>query len=197
MRIVATLLCYLIGAIPFSYLAARLKTGGDIRTMGSGNVGATNVLRTSGKTAGFIALIFDVAKGAGAVWVASKLTGSEVWGAIGGFAAMFGHSYPIFLRFRGGKSVATGGGAFLMLCPLGILSSIALFALVLFASRIVSLSSMIASAFFPFFAWIYGSDRGIIIWGALSAALIVFRHRENLIRLFRGTERRMGEKKDG
>lgn len=165
--------------------------------MGSGNVGATNVLRTSGKSAGLAALVLDVAKGAAAVLMGKSLGGNELWGAIAGFCAIVGHSLPVFLNFHGGKSVATGGGAFLILCPLGIFSSIGMFTVMLLIFRIVSLSSVTASASFPLFTWLYGAQRGVIVWGAFSALWIILRHWENGIRLLRRTERKMGERKDG
>src|SRR5512146_1155348 len=112
---------YLVGSIPFSYIVTRLKTGKDIRDMGSGNVGATNVMRTSGKKAGLLALFLDVAKGAVAVGICFLLGASQRTAALAGLAAMIGHSYPIFLHFRGGKSVATGAGAFLLLAPFALL----------------------------------------------------------------------------
>jgi glycerol-3-phosphate acyltransferase PlsY len=101
----------------------------------------------------------------------------------------------VFLNFRGGKSVATGGGAFLVLCPLGIISAIAVFILLLLIFRIVSLGSITASASFPLFAWLYGAEKGIVVWGAISALWIIFRHSENVVRLLRRTERKMGERK--
>ncbi len=159
-------IAYFIGAIPFSYLITRWKTGGDIRNIGSGNVGATNVLRTAENFLGLQHLILDVVKGVAAVYLGRALGGTEIWGAIAGFFAIVGHSFPIFLNFRGGKSVATGGGAFLMLCPLGIISAIAVFIVMLFIFRIVSLGSITASASFPFFAWLYGAEKGIVIWGS-------------------------------
>lgn len=186
---------YFIGAIPFSYLITRWKTGGDIRNMGSRNVGATNVLRTSGKLSGLAALILDVCKGAAAVYLGRTLGGTEIGGAIAGFFAIVGHSFPVFLNFRGGKSVATGGGAFLVLCPLGIISAIAVFIVMLFIFRIVSLGSITASASFPFFAWLYGAEKGIVIWGAISALWIILRHSENVVRLLRRTERKIGAKR--
>ena len=186
---------YFIGAIPFSYLITRWKTGGDIRNMGSGNVGATNVLRTSGKLSALAALILDVGKGVAAVYLGGALGGNEVWGAVGGFFAVVGHSFPVFLNFRGGKSVATGGGAFLVLCPLGIISAIAVFILMLLIFRIVSLGSITASASFPLFAWLYGAEKGIVVWGAISALWIILRHSENVVRLLRRTERKMCERK--
>ena len=192
---VIPLAAYFIGAIPFSYLITRWKTGGDIRNLGSGNVGATNVLRTTGKLPGFTALILDVGKGVAAVYLGRALGGNEIWGAVGGFFAVVGHSFPVFLNFRGGKSVATGGGAFLVLCPLGIISAIAVFIVMLLIFRIVSLGSITASASFPLFAWLYGAEIGIVIWGAISALWIILRHSENVVRLLRRTERKMGERK--
>ncbi|MCI0616696.1 glycerol-3-phosphate 1-O-acyltransferase PlsY [bacterium] len=192
---VIPLAAYFIGAIPFSYLITRWKTGGDIRNMGSGNVGATNVLRTTGKLPAMSALILDVGKGVAAVYLGRALGGNEIWGAVGGFFAVVGHSFPVFLNFRGGKSVATGGGAFLVLCPLGIISAIAVFIVMLLIFRIVSLGSITASASFPLFAWLYGAEIGIVVWGAISALWIIFRHSENVVRLLRRTERKMGERK--
>jgi glycerol-3-phosphate acyltransferase PlsY len=196
MQLVVFVGAYLLGSIPFPYLFTKFKTGRDIREMGSGNVGATNVMRTAGKTAGLITLILDVAKGAAAVVVGRYLLQEAAAGAAAGFFAVLGHAYPVFLGFRGGKSVATGGGAFLMLSPLGILSSIALFILTLGTVRIVSVSSILASGMFPLFAWLFGAERSVVIWGAICAALIIFRHRPNIQRLLEGTERKMGEPKN-
>ena len=187
---------YLLGAIPFPYLLARLKTGRDIREMGSGNVGATNVMRTAGKSLGLLTLILDVSKGAVAVIAGRHFLGSNAYGAIAGFCAVVGHAYPIFLGFRGGKSVATGAGAFLVLSPFGILCSIALFIISIQWTRIVSLSSMIASGMFPLFAWIFKAEPSAIIWGAASAALIIYRHRPNIRRLLEGTEKKISEQRN-
>jgi acyl phosphate:glycerol-3-phosphate acyltransferase len=183
---------YLLGSIPFAYLVARRKTGRDIREIGSGNVGATNVMRTSGKTLGALTLILDVSKGALAVLAGRYLLKADVYGAIAGFCAIVGHAYPIFLGFRGGKSVATGAGAFLMLSPFGILCSIGVFVLCVLITRIVSLSSIIGSASFPLFAWIFHSEFTVVAWGAVSAGLIIFRHRPNIKRLLNGTEKKIG-----
>jgi len=196
MKLLVFLGAYLLGSIPFAYLFAKLKTGRDIREMGSGNVGATNVMRTAGKTVGLITLVLDVAKGATAVQLGRYLLEETAGGAAAGFFAVLGHAYPVFLGFRGGKSVATGAGAFLMLSPFGILSSIALFLLALATVRIVSVSSIVASGMFPVFAWFFGADRDVVIWGAICASLIIFRHRPNIQRLIKGTERRMGEAKN-
>ena len=191
-QIVVFLCAYLLGSIPFPYLLTRFKTGKDIREIGSGNVGATNVMRTSGKMLGLFTLILDVAKGAGAVIAGKYFLHTEVAGAIAGFLAMMGHAFPVFLGFRGGKSVATGAGAFLILSPFGILTSIGLFAILILLIRIVSLSSMIAAGMFPVFAWLYGSEKQTVFWGAVCAALIIFRHKPNIERLIKGTEKRIG-----
>jgi len=182
---------YLLGSIPFPYLLAKLKTGRDIREMGSGNVGATNVMRTAGKTLGFFTLILDVAKGAIAVLVGQYFLQKNVYGAMCGFFAMLGHAYPVFLGFRGGKSVATGAGAFLVLSPLGILSSAGAFLLSARLIRIVSLSSILASAMFPVFAWMFGTEKPVVLWGAICATLIILRHRPNIQRLLNGTEKKI------
>lgn len=185
---------YLVGSIPFSYIVTRLKTGKDIRHMGSGNVGATNVMRTSGKKAGLLALSLDLAKGAIAVGICLLLGAAQRTAAMAGLAAMIGHSYPVFLHFRGGKSVATGAGAFLILSPLAVLSAVGVFAVAVAFVRIVSLGSLLASLSFPVFLWVYGGSSGIIWCGALAACLILYRHRSNIVRLIHGTERRIGDK---
>ena len=191
-EIIVFILAYLLGSIPFPYLLARLKTGRDIREIGSGNVGATNVMRTSGKALGLLTLILDLSKGAVAVLCGRHFLGTDVYGAAAGFCAVVGHAYPIFLGFRGGKSVATGAGAFLVLSPLGIACCIGVFLLCISLTRIVSLSSMIASASFPLFAWIFHSEPAVVAWGAASAGLIIFRHRPNIKRLLDGTEKKIG-----
>jgi glycerol-3-phosphate acyltransferase PlsY len=188
------LVSYFLGAIPFSYVVTRWKTGGDIRTLGSRNVGATNVLRTSGKIAGLTALILDVFKGIAAVFIGQSLGGTEFWAGLAGFCSVVGHSFPVFLKFQGGRSVATGAGAFLMLCPFGIVSAIGIFIVLLFSFRIVSLASIISSATFPLFAWLYEESNSVIFWGGVSAGWIILRHWENLVRLMKGTERKMGER---
>lgn len=190
------LIAYLLGSIPFPYLLTRLKTGSDIRELGSGNVGATNVMRTSGKTLGLITLMLDVGKGALAVWLGRYLLQHETGGAMAGFFSMLGHAYPVFLQFRGGKSVATGAGAFLLISPYGILTSIGVFILMASTIRIVSISSIVASGLFPVFAWIYGTEIQTVVWGAVCAGLIIFRHRPNIKRLIKGTEKKIGEPKD-
>jgi acyl phosphate:glycerol-3-phosphate acyltransferase len=188
---------YLLGSIPFSYLVTRIITGKDIRHLGSKNVGATNVLRTTGRIPGIVALVLDILKGVAAVLFARDYFGMTLGtAAAAGLAAVVGHSFPIFLNFKGGKSVATGAGAFLMLAPLALLSSIGIFVMMLFGFRIVSLASMVGCFTFPLFAWLFGSNMNIVLFGALSALWIIFRHRENLVRLIHGTERKMRTSKN-
>ena len=153
-------------------------------------------MRTSGKMMGLLTLLLDVAKGAGAVLLGRYYLHDSAGAAMTGFFAMLGHAYPVFLGFRGGKSVATGAGAFLMISPFGILCSILIFVLLAATVRIVSVASIIASGLFPVFAWMFGADRNSVIWGAICAALIIFRHRPNIQRLIQGTEKKMGEPKN-
>ncbi len=117
--------------------------------------------------------------------------------ALAGLLAMIGHSFPVFLRFRGGKSVATGAGSFVFIAPIAIVCTLVVFALVLGIFRIISLGSVIAATVFPVFAWIFGARDGVLLWGSLAAALIVFRHKSNIARLLSGTERHIGEVGNG
>ena len=188
---------YLIGSIPFSYLIALLFTGKDIRKMGSGNVGATNVFRTTSPLPALLALLFDFLKGAFCVWLASRYFGDTGSMAFAGLLAMIGHSFSVFLRFRGGKSVATGAGSFLLIAPLAILCTLLVFALILGIFRIISLGSVIAAIVFPLFVWIFGARDGVLLCGSLAAALILFRHKSNIARLMSGTEPRIGEAGSG
>src|ERR1700761_7011197 len=121
-------IAYLLGAIPFGYLLVRWKTGTDVRSKGSGNIGATNVLRTTGRAAGIATLLLDIAKGYAAVWIAGRLTGQEpIWMSLAALAVMAGHAFPVFLGFKGGKAVASFIGAFLCLTPLGLLCVLIVF----------------------------------------------------------------------
>src|ERR1700719_4320102 len=133
---------YLLGSIPFGVLFTRLFGGGDVRTVGSGNIGATNVARAAGPVPAILTLLCDFAKGAAPVWLAGRLSNeSATWMMIAALAALLGHCFPIWLKFRGGKGVATAAGAFLVLCPAALLGSVILFLLVIFFWRYVSLAS--------------------------------------------------------
>ena len=181
---------YLLGSVPFGYLLYRFRQGGDIRTAGSGNIGATNVLRTTGIAAGAATLLLDAAKGYAAVALASHLaTGSSDAVSLAAFLAILGHIYPVFLKFRGGKGVATGLGAFLAISPVSVLVCGGLFVITLLVSRYVSLASMVAAGAFPLVLLVRGeASASELVAALLSAGLILSRHRSNWQRLRRGTE---------
>lgn len=187
---------YLLGSIPFGLLLSKLFGGGDVRKAGSGNIGATNVARVAGPLAGFLTLIFDTAKGGAAVWLAARFTGnSAAWMMISAFAVLLGHCYPVWLKFKGGKGVATALGIFLALSPLAALSALLLFILCVAYWRFVSLSSVSAAAAMPmliYFLWAPGHAPPLIIdFGTLAiAALVIYKHDGNLQRLVEGTEPR-------
>ena len=180
---------YLLGAVPFAYLLVRLTTGSDIRQSGSGNVGATNALRAN-RFAGVLTLLCDAGKGALAVWLAQRHGGESWMPMAAGIAAIVGHMFPVFLRFQGGKGVATGCGAFVMLAPRAVAAVFALFVLVVALSRFISLGSVVSAAAFPFFALLFGYGFPIV-WGCiLGSVLIVAKHRSNIRRILRGEESR-------
>jgi len=192
------LLSYLLGSIPFGYLIVSARTGGDIRETGSGGTGATNVSRRAGKMAGVLTLLLDALKGAAAV-VFAKLLLSGVenaawWIGAAGIIAMLGHIFPVWLRFRGGKGVATGVGVFLMLAPIAVLLAGILFVAVVWFTRYVSLGSMVAALTIPLLVWVESLIRSqpdswpVIVSTFAGSLLIVYAHRANLARLISGTE---------
>lgn len=185
------LLGYLAGSVPFAYLLARLR-GVDVRVAGSGNVGAANVLRTTGAWRGVIVMALDVAKGIGAVAVANAMSSNVPMVALTGAAAVVGHIYPVWLRFHGGKGVAVAAGVFTMLSPGATAMVAALFLCIAWVTRYISLASMAATVALPPTAWILGASDAVVLVAAGTAVLILFRHRANWQRLRAGTERRMG-----
>jgi glycerol-3-phosphate acyltransferase PlsY len=195
---------YLLGSIPFGLLLSRLFGGGDVRTSGSGNIGATNVARVAGPFPGILTLLLDAGKGAAAVWLAARFSNeSATWMMIAVLAALLGHCFPIWLRFRGGKGVATAAGAFLVLCPPALLSSLILFLLVAFFWRYISLASMSAAASMPLLIYLLWAPHHapplIITFGALAATgIIVYKHDANIQRLVQGEEPKFsfGKKRD-
>ena len=186
---------YLIGGIPFGWILYRAAAGSDIRGVGSGNIGATNVARAGGWGIGVLTLILDAAKGAVAVLIGLAATGEPAWAGAAAMAAVAGHCFPAALRFRGGKGVATGCGAFLFLDPLAMAAAVGAFAGVVAATRMVSAGSIAGAAVFPLAAWILGEGGAMPLWAALAGALIVLRHRENIDRILRGEERRIGARR--
>jgi len=188
------LAAYLIGAIPVGFLVARAAGGTDIRRSGSGNIGATNVLRTLGTGPALLTLVGDIVKGYLAVR-AARISGPEAWVAAGGaVAAIVGNCWPVFLAFRGGKGVATGLGAFLALIPWAVAPAAVLWLAVTALSRFVSVASVVACLSLPVGALLLGYPRHSVIAAAVAALVIVWRHRENIARVASGTERRLGER---
>ena len=183
-------LAYLLGAIPTGYILVRLTSGQDVRSMGSGNIGATNVLRTAGKKLGMVTLLLDIVKGALAVYIADRvLDGSLPGMTAAALAVMAGHAFPVFLGFRGGKAVASFIGAFLYLTPAALLATLGVFFVTVAASRYVSLGSVVAAGLFPFAVWLILHPPTYVVLAALLAGgFIVWRHRSNIQRIRAGTE---------
>jgi acyl phosphate:glycerol-3-phosphate acyltransferase len=191
-RSLAVLCGYMIGSVPFALILARRWGTDDLRSVGSGNVGAANVLRTSGVTAGMLVAALDIAKGAASVAVARQFGAGESSAAAAGLAAVLGHIYPVWLHFRGGKGVATACGVFAVLTPLALPPALAAFIVTVWATKYVSLGSIVASAALPAIAYVAGTPAPAVGAAAAAGALIIFRHRSNLVRLRTGTERRIG-----
>ena len=189
---VGVVLAYLIGSVPFALLVARKWGAKDLRRVGSGNLGAANVLRASGVTAGVLVALLDVGKGVAGVLVAARLDGSNATPAVAGLAAIVGHIYPVWLRFRGGKGVATACGVFAALAPVALPLALAVFLLSAWLTKYISVGSVLASAALPPIAYAMGTPTPIVIAASAAAVLIVFRHRSNLARVWLGTERRIG-----
>jgi len=192
-ELAAVTLGYLAGSIPFAFLVAR-RHGVDLRRSGSGNVGATNVLRTTGVPLAVTAMVLDAVKGAVAVLIAQRLTEGPATPVAAGLAAIIGHIYPVWLQFRGGKGVATAAGVFGVLTPLALAAAAGVFVLAVFVSRYISVGS-VAGALTLATAAVIDDPPTAVVAGAIVAALvIVHRHRGNLARLAAGTERRIGQR---
>lgn len=182
---------YLCGSLPWGYWLVRIFRGEDIRTKGSGNVGATNVWRVYGPRLGLPAAILDVAKGFVPAFAATVVVGHGT-GVLVGAAAMLGHARPIFLRFqRGGKMVATAGGAFLGVAPLVGAAAAGVWILVFAITRYASVASITSAVSLPFWAWLFGYPWPVIAFGGAAGLGVVFLHRANIARLWRGEETRL------
>ena len=188
--VLVLLIAYLLGATPFGYLLVKWKTGRDVRALGSGNIGATNVLRTTSRALGILTLLLDIGKGFLAVWIAARLTAaSPLWTSAAALAVMAGHAFPVFLKFQGGKAVASFVGAFLYLTPLPLAVTLALFVVVVAATRYISLGSITGAAALPFLAWLIDRPPApIVAAAAIGGAFIILRHKENIARLRAGKE---------
>ena len=191
--VLATLLGYLLGSVPFGLLLTRAAGLGDIRAIGSGNIGATNVLRTGRKGLAAATLLLDGVKGAGAVLAGAALAG-PAGGALAGLAAAIGHMFPLWLGFRGGKGVATGFGVLLAAAPLAGLASALVWLAVAAATRISSAGALAAAAAAPLLAWGLTGRLPALLALAVGA-LIWWRHRANIARLLAGTEPRIGARR--
>jgi glycerol-3-phosphate acyltransferase PlsY len=204
LTLIIAVVSYLLGSIPFGYLLVRVFRGQDVRETGSGNIGATNVARTGSKGLGIATLLLDALKGYAAVKFAFWLAASGRFGgdshatfllaALAAFCAILGHMFTVWLRFKGGKGVATAVGAFAALAPRAIVVAIVLFVIVVALTRYISLGSMAAAAAFPLLAWWLDpaehTTAPILLLIAASSLLIVVRHKDNIRRLLAGTENR-------
>jgi glycerol-3-phosphate acyltransferase PlsY len=186
---------YLTGSVPFAYLLSR-RRGIDLRRVGSGNIGALNVLRTSGVRNAVAAMCLDAVKGSAAVVLAGFLTSAPAVAVAAGVASVLGHVYPVWLRFRGGKGVATAAGVFAVLSPLALLAACAVFVVGVWITRFISVGSLAATVALA--GMTLANDDPLVPMGAFaSAAVILHRHRANVARLLKGTERRVGQRKVG
>jgi glycerol-3-phosphate acyltransferase PlsY len=191
--LLAILLAYLVGSVPFAFLLARPR-GVDLRVAGSGNVGASNVLRTAGVRRAVAAMSLDAVKGAVAVLVAQRLTPAPGAAVAAGLASVIGHIYPIWLGFRGGKGVATAAGVFAILAPLAMAFAGGVFLIAVWITRYISVGSLAGAATLVAAAGISDLPEAVAIGAAIAALIILHRHRSNLARLLNGTERRVGQR---
>ncbi|HET6936140.1 MAG TPA: glycerol-3-phosphate 1-O-acyltransferase PlsY [Candidatus Angelobacter sp.] len=198
--LIIAIIAYLLGSIPFGYVLVRVFRGEDIRLTGSGNIGATNVARSGAKGLGAATLLLDALKGLVAVWIASRLAAGEPsalpYMSAAALAAVLGHMFPVWLGFKGGKGVATALGVFILLFPKALLVSLAIFILIVAATRYVSLGSILAAIAFPIAGYLIDHAN----WQALLpvwvvVALIVMKHHQNIRRLLAGNEHRFGSSK--
>lgn len=194
MEIALVVFAYVLGSLPTAYLLVRLMTGDDVRYTGSGNVGATNALRTAGWRVGVAVTVIDMLKGAVPVWLMEQYNPESGWVAAAMLAAVVGHCFPVWLKFKGGKGVATGFGAFLVIAPLSALAALALWIVVLVISRWVALASMVASASFPLvLKLIDRPDKVTLMSVSAAAVLIILRHNSNIRKMLTGSEVKVGD----
>ena len=184
---------YVLGSIPFAFLISR-RHGVDLRAVGSGNVGASNVLRSTGVGSAILAMLLDALKGSAAVLLAQRLVPDAPAVVAAAFASVLGHIHPVWLRFRGGKGVATAAGAFGILAPAALLAASAVFILVVWTTRYVSAGSLAAAATLAVAAAITDVPGAVVVGALLTAALVAHQHRDNVSRLVAGTERRLGQR---
>src|SRR2546425_4147127 len=176
-KLLVLVIAYLLGAIPFGYLLVKFKTGDDVRAKGSGNIGATNVMRTSGRIAGFATLLLDIGKGYLAVWIAYRVCGCSTLMSAAALTVMAGHAYPVFLRFKGGKAVATFVGAFLCLTPWALAIETIVFIVVVGWTPHISLGSIVGAATFSFGVWLIEKPPlSVLAASIIAGVFIIYRH---------------------
>jgi glycerol-3-phosphate acyltransferase PlsY len=180
--------------VPFAFVLSRRLRGIDIRRAGSGNVGAANVLRTTGVLAAIAVMALDVCKGAGSVLLVQRWTAGDAAPAAAGVAAVLGHIYPVWLRFRGGKGVATAAGVFSVLTPVIMIPTVVIFVVTVWLTRFISMGSVAATVTLGPLAYALHAPDAVVLAATISAVAIVFRHRANLARVRAGTERRIGHR---
>lgn len=195
-QVFLVLMAYFLGAVPVGLLVARRYGHPDIRKEGSGNIGATNVTRVLGKRAGLITLMGDISKGALPVWLAMWLIGTDTlekqfWTVLVGLASFLGHIFPIYLKFRGGKGIATATGVFFVLCPLAVFFNLFVFLFIVWRFRYVSLGSLSAAAAMPLLLFMLSDKGAYVILAIIIVGLIFYRHHDNIKRLLRGEENRL------
>ena len=195
-EILLIIFAYLIGSIPTGVLVANYYSDKDITTEGSGNIGATNVGRVVGKKAGILTLAGDIIKGVFPVGLALFIVGNPLIVALTALLAFLGHIYPLFNNFKGGKGVATALGIFLVISPLSALSAAAIFALLLYFYRYVSLGSIVAAGAMPALMGLYSAPKSYIAMSLVVGGFIIYRHKGNIRRLLDGNENRLGQKKE-
>ncbi len=190
------IVAYLLGSVPFGFLIAKARQGRDIRSAGSGNIGAANVARVVGPGAGALTFLLDAAKGYLAVWLVARFAGEgAAWAILAALAAIVGHVFPVWLGFRGGRGVATGLGAFLLICWPAVLAALVIWLAVVLFWRYVSLGSIVAAASLPLLVYLlydlkYAPPRAVSIGTLVTALIVIAKHRPNIQRLVAGTEPR-------
>lgn len=181
------IIAYFLGSVPFGYLLVKSAKGADIRTVGSGNIGATNVYRKS-RWAGILTLLLDGGKGYLSVLIAGWMGGGPEWQSVAAVSAILGHLFTLWLGFKGGKGVATGCGAFLALSPPAVGTTLIVFVATLVLTRYMSLASILATAAFPLWVFLFHEPVQVLPWAVVGSALVIARHHHNIRRLLSGTE---------
>lgn len=192
-QVAAIAVAYLVGSIPFAYLLSR-RQGIDLRRVGSGNIGASNVLRSAGVRAAVLAMLLDALKGVLAVIVAQRVAGGPAMPMFAGLASVVGHIYPVWLRFRGGKGVATAAGVFGVITPGALAIACGVFLVAVWVTRFISVGSIAAAVTLAMVTLVIDAPAVVSVGAAIAAAIIIHRHRANVARLIAGTERRVGQR---